>query len=411
MQTSANPTPQNEETSQAAAIQHPATAAVQAKASKPQPKTRAAKAKAAKASSAAQPARFVKAPAAAPDATPETTLEAALEEFKNEPVRISPTYEEPTLGAQVWDMYKHNPSGTLAQRAAQNLALQELAAKVVPATQRVLQYDSPQDMAYLAQDLAKFIKDNKLVADVQGKQFVNVEGWAYAGSRLGFIPVVQECSDQSTQAEIKYQARVSIIHLATGNTVGAGWAVCSSKESGKKFYQEFAINSMSQTRATGKAYRNILGWVMKAAGYEACPLEELEYNTNSPAAAAPAAEAVLDATTETGQPAPVPNPAANLKNLPATGKEGQPLPGQEEVANPVTYATAAQKEEIIRLLNHPVILLSEKSKMLLNINRLDVERAGQALEKLANTIEDRLAQKNKKQAQGPAADNAAVTAA
>ncbi|MEJ7662498.1 MAG: hypothetical protein WKG07_24500 [Hymenobacter sp.] len=39
------------------------------------------------------------------------------------------------------------------------------------------------------------------------------------------------------------------------------------------------------------------------------------------------------------------------------------------------YATASQKEEIIRLLNHPVITRPEKTKMLLNINRLDEERA------------------------------------
>ena len=33
----------------------------------------------------------------------------------------------------------------------------------------------------LAKDLAKFIKDNKLTTNVQGKEFVNVEGWQYAG--------------------------------------------------------------------------------------------------------------------------------------------------------------------------------------------------------------------------------------
>jgi hypothetical protein len=42
----------------------------------------------------------------------------------------------------------------------------------------------------LAKDLAKFIKDNKLTTNVQGKEFVNVEGWQYAGSRLGIVPIV-----------------------------------------------------------------------------------------------------------------------------------------------------------------------------------------------------------------------------
>jgi hypothetical protein len=60
-----------------------------------------------------------------------------------------------------------------------------------------------------------------------------------------------------------------------------------------------------------------------------------------------------------------------------------------EAAAPVQYATASQKEEIIRLLNHPLITRQEKTKMLLNINRLDEERATQAIAKLRKAIEDR----------------------
>jgi hypothetical protein len=59
-----------------------------------------------------------------------------------------------------------------------------------------------------------------------------------------------------------------------------------------------------------------------------------------------------------------------------------------EVSAPA-YATASQKEEIIRLLNHPVISRPEKTKMLLNINRLDEERATQAIAKLKKAIDDR----------------------
>ena len=43
---------------------------------------------------------------------------------------------------------------------------------------------------HLATDLAKFIKENKLTTNVQGKDYVNVEGWQYAGSRLGIVPIV-----------------------------------------------------------------------------------------------------------------------------------------------------------------------------------------------------------------------------
>lgn len=56
---------------------------------------------------------------------------------------------------------------------------------------------------------------------------------------------------------------------------------------------------------------------------------------------------------------------------------------------PMQYATREQKEEIIRLLNHPVITRPEKTSMLLSINRMDEERAIQAIAKLRKAIDDR----------------------
>ncbi|MGI4824002.1 MAG: hypothetical protein ACRYFV_22555 [Janthinobacterium lividum] len=229
----------------------------------------------------------------------------------------------------------------------------------------------------LAKDLAKFIKENKLSTQVQGKEFVNVEGWQYAGSRLGIVPIVEHVINVSTDQELKYQAKVTLFDMRSQHTVGAGFAICSNKESGKKFYQEFAIASMAQTRAIGKAYRNILAWIIRAAGYEPTPAEEMEYTGNVPtpavAVAAEPAAPVMRAVTTT--PAAEPAPAE------------VPAPAAETA--PVQYATAAQKEEIIRLLNHPLITRQEKTKMLLNINRLDEERATQAIAKLRKAIEDR----------------------
>ncbi|MFD2785236.1 hypothetical protein [Hymenobacter rubripertinctus] len=229
---------------------------------------------------------------------------------------------------------------------------------------------------HLATDLAKFIKENKLTTNVQGKEFVNVEGWQYAGSRLGIVPVVEHVINVSNDQEIKYQAKVILFDLKSGQTVGAGFAVCSSKEQGKKFYQEFAIMSMAQTRAIGKAYRNILAWIIRAAGYEPTPAEEMDYGNNMPAVA------------ET-PPAPVAQPVATpaavaMKAVPA---ESAVAAVSEPAA--LAYASASQKEEIIRLLNHPVVTRAEKTKMLLNINRLDEERATQAIAKLKKAIDDR----------------------
>ena len=250
----------------------------------------------------------------------------------------------------------------------------EVTKKVAP---RVESYDiaKSDETLDLAKDLAKFIKENKLSTQVQGKEFVNVEGWQYAGSRLGIVPIVEHVINVSSEQEIKYQAKVTLFDMRSQHTVGAGFAICSNKESGKKFYQEFAIASMAQTRAIGKAYRNILAWIIRAAGYEPTPAEEMEYTGNVPTPAA--------------APAPVVEPQPVMRAVTTAPAEAPVAPAEVAAAAPVHYATASQKEEIIRLLNHPLITRQEKTKMLLNINRLDEERATQAIAKLRQAIEDR----------------------
>ena len=253
----------------------------------------------------------------------------------------------------------------LTPTAMTNEALKTV--KEAPRKAKIESYDIARsdETLDLAKDLAKFIKDNKLSTTVQGKEFVNVEGWQYAGSRLGIVPIVEHVISSSTESEIRYQAKVTLWDMRSQHTVGAGFAMCSNKESGKKFYQEFAIMSMAQTRAISKAYRNCLAWIIRAAGYEPTPAEEMDYNTNVPAPAV-AASAV-----------------PTMQVLPAE------LAVAAEAVTPVQYATAAQKEEIIRLLNHPLITRPEKTKMLLNINRLDEERATQAIAKLRRAIDER----------------------
>ncbi|HEY4651252.1 MAG TPA: hypothetical protein VIG72_07545 [Pontibacter sp.] len=225
---------------------------------------------------------------------------------------------------------------------------------------------------HLAVDLAKFIKENRLFQNIQGKEYVNVEGWQYAGSRLGILPVVEHLVNISTDDEIKYQAKVNLLDLRSQQVVGAGFAICSNKEQGKKYYQEFAIASMAQTRAIGKAYRNILAWIIRAAGYEPTPAEEMDYSGNDSATAKQAVPTEKKATMRASEAA-----AAADKQV------------AEEPSASVRYASAKQKEEIIRLLNNPVITRQEKTKMLLNINRFDEERAAQAIDKLKKVIEER----------------------
>ncbi|WP_236705077.1 hypothetical protein [Hymenobacter sp. AT01-02] len=88
--------------------------------------------------------------------------------------------------------------------------------------------------------------------------------------------------------------------------------------------------------------------------------------------------------------APAATPAPAAAEAPAAMKAVPAEPVAVVAESPApSYASASQKEEIIRLLNHPVITRPEKTKMLLNINRLDEERATQAIAKLKKAIDDR----------------------
>ena len=138
-------------------------------------------------------------------------------------------------------------------------------------------------MLKLSTELSQLIKEKGLSSNIQGKQFVNVEGWQFAGASLGLMPIITETTDltrrgtEPGQLEIKYMAKCEVRNITSGQLVATGVALCSNFERSKKGFDEYAILSMAQTRAIGKAYRNLLAWLMKAAGFEATPAEEMDF--------------------------------------------------------------------------------------------------------------------------------------
>ena len=136
----------------------------------------------------------------------------------------------------------------------------------------------PAQAIEVAAILQRFVKEKKLTANIKGKDYPMVEAWAFAGSQLGLYPVVEFVQDLSDANQIKYLSEVSIYRYADNMRMSKGVAICSNKEANKRQWDEYAICSMAQTRATGKAFRNLLSWIMKAAGFEATPAEEMDFN-------------------------------------------------------------------------------------------------------------------------------------
>lgn len=134
---------------------------------------------------------------------------------------------------------------------------------------------SPNQIMGFATNLKDLIVKNKLFTNIKGKNYVNVEGWQIAGAFTGTFPIVESLENLSDEDSFKYRAEVSI-RDKEGNKVGSGFAICTNKEPGKTKFDEYAVASMAQTRAVGKAYRMKIGWLLKVAGYETTPAEEMD---------------------------------------------------------------------------------------------------------------------------------------
>ena len=136
---------------------------------------------------------------------------------------------------------------------------------------------SPNDIMKFATNLKELIIQNRLSTPIKGKNYVNVEGWQIAGAFTGTFPIVEKVENLSEGYTTKYKYRAEVsLRDKEGNKVGYGVAICTNSEPGKQNFDEYAVASMAQTRALGKAYRMKLGWLLKIAGYETTPAEEMD---------------------------------------------------------------------------------------------------------------------------------------
>ena len=128
------------------------------------------------------------------------------------------------------------------------------------------------EVAKMANIVKSHVLKNKLYVPIADKNYVLVEGWQFAGGLMGLFPRVKKVENIGVG---KWLAEVEIVNQRTKEVISSGFALCSREELKKKTFDEYAILSMAQTRAIGKAYRNLIGWIMKLAGYESTPAEEM----------------------------------------------------------------------------------------------------------------------------------------
>lgn len=122
--------------------------------------------------------------------------------------------------------------------------------------------------------LADVISDRKLFTNVQGKSHVHVEGWTLMGAMLGVtaVCVATEVVDGGYKATVEARS-------LDGRVVGRAEALCTKyeKRGPWKTADDHARLSMAQTRATSKALKGPLGFVISLAGYATTPAEEMTF--------------------------------------------------------------------------------------------------------------------------------------
>ena len=166
-----------------------------------------------------------------------------------------------------------NPQTTLPDYAILNPDI-PMSAKVQVATN-------------VANTLAPLVRDQGLVVKGLNRsnneaEYVMVEGWEVLGTFLGIVPVttiIEEMKNDKGRI-VGYRASATLYQnpiIKDNEIVGGTMIARAEAQADKSGFQRdlFAIASMAQTRALGKAYRMGLSWIMKMAGFEGTFAEDM----------------------------------------------------------------------------------------------------------------------------------------
>jgi hypothetical protein len=129
-----------------------------------------------------------------------------------------------------------------------------------------------QRMSDVATTLVDVIRARKLYVRIRGHEHITAEGWTTLGGMLGIVPIVTWTRPNETGDG--YLARVEARTL-DGRIVGAAESECSRAEDRWRTADPYALRSMAQTRAIGRALRGPLGQIVVLAGYEPAGAEEV----------------------------------------------------------------------------------------------------------------------------------------
>ena len=142
-----------------------------------------------------------------------------------------------------------------------------------------------EEMERLVKAIASRCKGPKYLVETDKMSYPKVEWWTTTGGSLSLFPVIEWTRKLERVGECVWEARASI--RLNGQVITAAEMMCSDKEMLYSKEQqrwvkrwdpekaEFAIRSMSETRAVGKAFRIGFSMLAVMAGLEPTGAEEM----------------------------------------------------------------------------------------------------------------------------------------
>jgi hypothetical protein len=138
----------------------------------------------------------------------------------------------------------------------------------------------PKEVMQYAQAAAREIVDvarsGQLLANVGGREYPLTECMTLIGRMTGHTVAVEWSRKVPAEWQVGdgWEAR-AVVRDQNGHEVAAAESMCLRSERAWSKRDEFAVRSMAQTRASGKALRLALGYIVTLAGWEALPAEEI----------------------------------------------------------------------------------------------------------------------------------------
>lgn len=217
---------------------------------------------------------------------------------------------------------------------------QAVVQQAPPQAVTIFGTSDPKEISGKVVALAQFVEDivtrGDLVSTIQGRRYVNVEGWEAAGVGIGLAAYIVSC-EPTGPLDDNFNApgfvAVAELRNQVGMVISRAESSCERDEPKWRDRNNYALRSMAQTRATGKVFRQVLGFVMTVAGYAGTPADDMPTDE---ATGAPRAARQPRAQSDRSGPPPAGAPARQAQAARSAAQQAQepPRPAQQSTAAP-----------------------------------------------------------------------------